>query len=156
MDEFIRARRDNWDYLRTGLDDLQGCFDFALPVHANGWSRVGGFSYEADEQRRTLPSWFGFMMLVREDAGFSRPALTKFLDEAKIGNRALFGGNLVRQPALVQLRKDNPDAFRVIGDLKGSDEIMNKAVFVGVYPGLSRKMLDYIIDQLHLFCKPYV
>ena len=155
MPAFIKARRDNWNYLRAGLDDLGGCFQFALPVHASGW-QGGEFLYADGEQRRAVPSWFGFMMLVRESAGFSRPQFSTFLDGVRIGNRTLFGGNLVRQPALVQLARDNPSAFRVVGDLRGSDEIMNKAVFVGVYPGLSRKMLDYIIEQIHVFCKPYL
>jgi len=96
------------------------------------------------------------MRYARDKAGFTRPQLSEFLDQAKVGNRTLFGGNVVRQPALINLRNDNPAAFRTVGKLWGSDEIMNKAVFVGVYPGLSRKMLDYIIDELHLFCKPYV
>jgi CDP-6-deoxy-D-xylo-4-hexulose-3-dehydrase len=155
MDAFIAARRANWDYLRAGLDDLQQCFDFALPVHASGWTNAG-FTYDDGEQRRANPSWFGFMMLVREGAGFGRPEFSTFLDQQKIGNRALFGGNLVRQPALVNLGRQDPDAFRTVGNLAGSDEIMNKAVFVGVYPGLNRKMLDYIIDKIHQFCKPYV
>ncbi|MEX0325466.1 MAG: lipopolysaccharide biosynthesis protein RfbH [Puniceicoccaceae bacterium] len=155
MPSFIKARQDNWNYLRAGLDDLQECFAFALPVHAKEW-QGGEFVYADGEQRRAVPSWFGFMMLVRESAGFTRPAFSTFLDEVKIGNRTLFGGNLVRQPALVQLGRENPEAFRVIGNLPGSDEIMNKAVFVGVYPGLSRKMLDYIIEQIHVFCKPYL
>jgi CDP-6-deoxy-D-xylo-4-hexulose-3-dehydrase len=135
---------------------LQSCFEFALPVHASGWSAADGFLHPEGETRRADPSWFGFMMLVREGSGFTRPQLSTFLDEARIGNRTLFGGNLVRQPALVQLGREQPGAFRVVGDLRGSDEIMNKAVFVGVYPGLNRKMLDYMIDQLHVFCKPYV
>lgn len=156
LDDFIQARQANWQYLRTGLDDLGGCLKFSLPVHASGWNAKAGFTWPDGEPRRASPSWFGFMMLVREDAGFERAELARFLDKARIGNRALFGGNLVRQPALVQLKKERPEAFRVVGDLKGSDEIMNKAVFVGVYPGLNRKMLDYIIDQIHLFCKPFV
>ena len=60
----------------------------------------------------------------------------------------LFGGNLVRQPVLVQLRKDNPAAFRVIGNLPGADSIMNESIFVGVYPGLTKNMLDYITDTI--------
>ncbi|MEX0332242.1 MAG: lipopolysaccharide biosynthesis protein RfbH [Puniceicoccaceae bacterium] len=155
MPSFIKARQDNWNYLRAGLDDLQSCFEFALPVHAEDW-QGGEFVYADSEQRRAVPSWFGFLMLVRDSAGFSRPTFSKFLDEVKIGNRTLFGGNLVRQPALVQLARENSDAFRVIGNLSGSDKIMNKAIFIGVYPGLSRKMLDYIIEQIHVFCKPYL
>ena len=156
IDPFIKARQDNWHYLRSGLDGLGGCLGFNLPVHAAGWNAADGYTWDASERRRSSPSWFGFMMLVRDEAGFTRADLARFLDGARIGNRALFGGNLVRQPALVQLAKERPQAFRVVGNLTGSDEIMNKAVFVGVYPGLNRKMLDYIIEQIHLFCQPFV
>jgi CDP-6-deoxy-D-xylo-4-hexulose-3-dehydrase len=63
----------------------------------------------------------------------------------------LFGGNLVRQPAFVQLKKDSPGAFRVIGDLKGADRIMNEAVFIGVYPGLTSGQLEYMVDCIRRF-----
>jgi CDP-6-deoxy-D-xylo-4-hexulose-3-dehydrase len=65
----------------------------------------------------------------------------------------LFGGNLVRQPLMVQLKKDRPEAFRVAGKLDGADRIMNETLFVGVYPGLTRPMLDYIIETIHQFVK---
>ena len=61
----------------------------------------------------------------------------------------LFGGNLVRQPAFVQLRKDNPAALRVVGDLPGADRIMKESIFVGTYPGLTKPMLDYIVEAIH-------
>jgi nucleoside-diphosphate-sugar epimerase len=77
------------------------------------------------------------MLLVKPSAPFTRKEFAQHLDAHKIGNRMLFGGNLVRQPAFVQLRKENPGAFRVIGDLAGADRIMNESVFVGVYPGLT-------------------
>ena len=93
------------------------------------------------------------MMLVKPDCPFSRRDLIQHLDRAKIGSRVLFGGNLVRQPAFVTLRQQSPDAFRFVGDLTGADRIMNEAVFVGSYPGLTRTMLDYIIEQIHAFVK---
>ena len=65
----------------------------------------------------------------------------------------LFGGNLIRQPAFVQLQKDRPGAFRVMGDLPGADQLMNEAIFVGVYPGLSTAMLDYVIETIHKFAR---
>jgi CDP-6-deoxy-D-xylo-4-hexulose-3-dehydrase len=66
----------------------------------------------------------------------------------------LFGGNLVRQPAFVQLKQDRPGSFRVAGNLTGADRIMNEAIFLGVYPGLSQSMLDYIIDTVRRFVRP--
>ncbi len=141
---FVQARIDNWNTLRAGLADLEDYFEFMLPTHATGWSRSRGFSWDASGHR-TGCSWFGFMMLVRPTAPFTRSQFAQALDAARIGNRMLFGGNLVRQPAFVQLRKDNPAAFRVVGNLAGADRIMNEAVFIGTYPGLTRAMLDYVI-----------
>jgi len=131
LSEFTEARRANWCYLRAGLADLTECFDFMFPT-------PGG-----------IPSWFGFMLLVKEDAPFTAVDLSRRLDEHRIGNRRLFGGNLVRQPAFVELKRDNPNAYRVVGELSGADGLMNRALFVGVYPGLTRPMLDYIVETLH-------
>ena len=93
------------------------------------------------------------MMLVKPSAPFSRIEFVRALEAKKIGNRMLFGGNLVRQPAFVQLRKDNPSAFRVVGDLAGADRIMNEAVFIGTYPGLTRPMLDYMVETIAGFVR---
>jgi CDP-4-dehydro-6-deoxyglucose reductase, E1 len=152
LPQFIQVRIDNWNYLRAGLGDLEEFFEFMLPTHATGWSKREGFQWD-DSGHRTLCSWFGFMMLVRPASPFSRRDLAKTLDAAKIGNRMLFGGNIVRQPAFVQLRKDNPAAFRVVGNLAGADRIMNESIFVGVYPGLTKTMLDYIIETIIQFSK---
>jgi CDP-6-deoxy-D-xylo-4-hexulose-3-dehydrase len=96
-------------------------------------------------------SWFGFMIRVKPTAPFTKIELARHLDSAKIGNRMLFGGNLVRQPVFVQLKKDCPAAFRVVGDLQGADQIMNEVLFVGTYPGLTREMLDYMIETIRKF-----
>jgi CDP-4-dehydro-6-deoxyglucose reductase, E1 len=92
-------------------------------------------------------------MSVRPESPFTRTDLARFLDEKKIGNRMLFGGNLLRQPAFVQLKHDNPNSIRCIGDLSGADEIMNRSLFIGTYSGLSRSMVDYVVESLQLFCK---
>lgn len=143
---FIQARMDNWNYLRAALADLEEFIQFQLPTHATGWTPQG-FTWD-NSGRQTECSWFGFMMLVKKSAPFTRRALAQHLDAAKIGNRMLFGGNLVRQPAFVTLKKQQPNAFRVVGDLTGADRIMNEAVFIGTYPGLTRPMLDYIIETI--------
>jgi CDP-6-deoxy-D-xylo-4-hexulose-3-dehydrase len=91
------------------------------------------------------------MMLVRAMAPFTRREFALALDAAKIGNRMLFGGNLVRQPAFVELQKRDPGAFRVIGDLSGADQIMRESIFIGTYPGLTRPMLDYVVETIHDF-----
>lgn len=153
LPRFIQARIDNWNYLRAGLDDCGKFFEFMLPTHATGWSPEG-FSWD-DSGHRTVCSWFGFMMRVRPGLPFSKFEFARHLDEKKIGNRMLFGGNLVRQPVLVQLRKDRPKSFRVVGDLKGADCIMQESLFVGTYPGLTREMLDYVIETIRNFVKKY-
>ena len=146
LDAFSAARRQNWRTLRAGLDDRQDWYEFALPTHATGWT-PDGFAWDASGNRAD-PSWFGFMLRVRPDAPFTASELARHLDRHRIGNRRLFGGNLVRQPAFVQLAEDRPDAYRVVGDLTGSDELMHKAVFIGTYPGMTASMLERMIDVL--------
>ncbi|MEP6821241.1 MAG: lipopolysaccharide biosynthesis protein RfbH, partial [Chthoniobacterales bacterium] len=149
---FGEARRANWEYLRNGLAHLDEFFEFHLPTHAKEWSR-DGFEWESAARPRCAPSWFGFMLLVRPSAPFSRTEFARHLDEHLIGNRMLFGGNLLRQPAFVQLRKDRPESFRVVGEMIGADRIMNESIFIGVYPGLTREMLDYVIEIIGKFCQ---
>jgi CDP-6-deoxy-D-xylo-4-hexulose-3-dehydrase len=151
LPHFVEARKNNWEHLRRGLAPLEEFFEFSLPTHATAWSPEG-FAWD-ETGCQTYCSWFGFMILVRPDAPFTRLDLAKALDEAKIGNRMLFGGNLVRQPAFVQLRKDNPAAMRTVGNLTGADRIMNEAIFVGVYPGLTPAMLAYIVETITAFCR---
>ena len=100
---------------------------------------------------RTVCSWFGFLLRVRKQAPFTRTQFVRHLEGKKIGNRMLFGGNLLRQPVFAQLRKQRPESMRVIGNLEGADQIMNEAVFIGTYPGLTREMLDYVIETICTF-----
>lgn len=151
LPSFIAARKQNWEYLRSGLNALDRVFDFSLPTHATGWSK-DGFTWDASACR-TDCSWFGFMLRVKPEAPFSNTDLARHLDEKKIGNRMLFGGNLVRQPVFVQLRRDRPDSMRVVGELSGADEIMHRAIFLGTYPGLSQEMLDYEIGVIREFVR---
>ncbi|MDE1171699.1 MAG: lipopolysaccharide biosynthesis protein RfbH [Verrucomicrobium sp.] len=148
---FVEARKRNWERLRAGLADCADVFDFSLPTHATGWTPEG-FTWDATGCR-TDCSWFGFMIRIKSGAPFTHTDLARHLDEKKIGNRMLFGGNLLRQPAFVQLRKDRPEAFRVVGEMTGADEIMRSALFLGTYPGLSEAMLDYEIETVRAFVK---
>jgi CDP-4-dehydro-6-deoxyglucose reductase, E1 len=152
LPQFIQARIDNWNFLRAALADLEESIEFALPTHATGWSAAKGFLWD-NSGHQVECSWFGFMMLVKPTAPFTRRELAQALDAAKIGNRMLFGGNLLRQPAFVQLRKEHPESLRVVGELKGADRLMNEAIFVGVYPGLTRPMLEYVADTIRKFCR---
>ncbi len=152
LPDFIQARVDNWNYLRNGLNECSDFIDFCLPTHATSWNPGESFSWD-NSGHQSNPSWFGFMLLVKPNAPFSKIELARQLDSKKIGNRMLFGGNLVRQPVFVQLAKDNPDAFRVVGDLEGSDRVMKDAMFIGTYPGMTREMLDYQIETIQGFCQ---
>jgi CDP-6-deoxy-D-xylo-4-hexulose-3-dehydrase len=155
---FVDARRRNWEHLRRALVGLEDRLDFMLPTHARGWSETG-FSWQAGKPQ-VEPSWFGFMMLVKPGAGISRRDLASGLDKARIGNRMLFGGNLVRQPAFVVLQRQFRDGelprapYRVVSDLAGADRIMNESLFVGVYPGLTTEQVHHVACTISALLSP--
>lgn len=124
LDGFIAARRANWQRLREGVADLEEWL--VLPEPAP----------DSD------PSWFGFPLLVRSGAPVSRDEVTQALEERLIGTRLLFGGNLLRQPAFAGVE------HRTVGDLPNSDTIMRSAFWIGVWPGLTEPMIDYMIESL--------
>jgi CDP-6-deoxy-D-xylo-4-hexulose-3-dehydrase len=152
LPEFIEARKQNWETLRRGLASLEDVLEFALPTHATSWDPDDGFSWD-ESGCRTTCSWFGFKLAVKAAAPFSRTELAQELDGNAIGNRMLFGGNLMRQPAFVQLKKDRPEALRQVGDLADSDLIMNSTLFLGTYPGLTAGQLDYEVETIRAFVK---
>jgi CDP-6-deoxy-D-xylo-4-hexulose-3-dehydrase len=123
---FIARRRENFKYL---YDRLKGLEDLLLLPKATPHSD---------------PSWFGFPITLREGAPISRVELTKQLDDHKIGTRLLFAGNLTRQPYMLGQN------FRVSGDLKNTDIVMNQTFWVGVQPSLTHDMLDYVADSIAL------
>jgi CDP-6-deoxy-D-xylo-4-hexulose-3-dehydrase len=126
---FIEARRRNFATLHAGLRELDDVL--VLP----------------EATPNSEPSWFGFPILVREDAPFTRDALTRFLESRRIATRLLFGGNLVRQPAYKDVN------YRVVGDLANSDRVMHGAFWIGVHPGLTEEMLAYMIENVNTFCR---
>ena len=126
---FIAKRKHNWFQLLKGLRPLED--HFILPKPTEG----------------SEPSWFGFPITIRVESSFSRKELIGFLEERKIGTRLLFGGNLTRQPAYKEVK------YRIVGDLTNTDFIMNQTFWIGVYPGLTEEMLDYVIDTFHEFIK---
>jgi len=93
------------------------------------------------------PSWFAFPLSVRENAPFSRTELTNYLATKGIETRNLFAGNIVRQPAYIGIEK------RIIGDLKNTDFAMNNTFFLGTYPGLTKEMISYCIDEVEKFIR---
>jgi CDP-6-deoxy-D-xylo-4-hexulose-3-dehydrase len=128
---FIDVRKRNWARLHAGLRDLQTFF--VLPEATRG----------------SDPSWFGFAMTVRADAPFGRPELVRFLEDRKIATRQLFAGNLVRQPAYRSVE------HRIVGDLVNSDVITERSFWIGVYPGLTDEMIDFMVESLYDFVGQY-
>jgi len=122
---FMAARRENFAKLYSAVKDLDDIF--LLP--------------EATPQSN--PCWFGFPLAVRADAPVNRNQVVQFLESRKIATRLLFGGNLLRQPAYRDIQR------RVIGDLKNTDFVMNNVFWIGLYPGISEPMIDYMADTLH-------
>ena len=125
LDNFIELRRRNWSYLKAGLNGLEEFL--TLPEVA----------------KNSNPSWFGFALTVKPGGPKTRNQIVQELNDAKIATRLLFGGNLLRQPAFIGTPR------RVVGDLTNTDIVMNDTFWVGVWPGLSLSMLDYVIEVLH-------
>jgi CDP-6-deoxy-D-xylo-4-hexulose-3-dehydrase len=129
LDEFIAARRRNFDWLRQGLAHLDDVF--ILPEATTG----------------SNPSWFGFALTLRRDAPIDRHSLLLELQAKNIGTRLLFGGNLVRQP---YMKGRN---FRVSGTLANADAIVDRTFWIGVYPGLAAPEIGFMIETIENFCR---
>jgi CDP-6-deoxy-D-xylo-4-hexulose-3-dehydrase len=121
---FVEARRANFDFLYRALEPFQDAL--ILP----------------QATANSTPSWFGFPITLRADAGVDRREVIRRLDELKIGTRLLFAGNLLRQPAYQGIE------HRVVGDLRVADEIMLRTFWVGVYPGLTEEMLSFVAQAI--------
>jgi CDP-6-deoxy-D-xylo-4-hexulose-3-dehydrase len=129
LEYFISARKANWQYLYSGLLELSDYF--ILPEATFG----------------SDPSWFGFALTIKNNSGFDRNQLISHLDSKKIGTRMLFGGNLTLQPAFQNTN------YRVHGDLTNSDIITKNTFWIGVWPGLTNEMLDFMINEIKQFIK---
>jgi len=125
---FVERRRENWNYLRARLGDLEDYF--ILP-------EITPNSY---------PSWFGFMLMVRENVGKSRDEIIAYLERYGIQTRALFAGNITRHPCFETLEEGKD--YRIFGSLDKTDEVMARGFWVGVYPGMTKEMLDEMILRL--------
>lgn len=128
MPSFIEARRHNWEYLRTKLQPLED--KLILPEPAPN----------------SIPSWFGFLISLRTESGLKRHEIIRTLEAKNIQTRLLFSGNIIRHPCFDALRGSN--AYRVVGDLSVSDFITENTFWIGVYPGMSDAMLDYMAQSL--------
>ena len=127
LEEFISIRKRNFNLLKNGLSNLDDKIILPVPTENSD------------------PSWFGFPITVREQN--IREKFINFLNEKKIGTRLIFAGNLVKQPYMKNLK------FKVSGDLKNTDIIMNDSLWIGVYPGLNKNMLNYMVECIQDFFK---
>lgn len=127
LDDFISARKQNFAYLR---ERLVSCEEFLILPEAT---------------ENSEPSWFGFPITIRDNCDISRVDLLKYLDQFKIGTRLLFAGNLTRQPYF------EGRTYRVTGTLTNTDKIMNDTFWIGVFPGLTEDMLEYVCTQIETF-----
>jgi CDP-6-deoxy-D-xylo-4-hexulose-3-dehydrase len=129
LPQFIETRRRNWGLLNDGLSEFSDVLH--LPIATP----------------RSHPSWFGYAITVREDAPFSRLEFVQYLESRRIGTRLLFGGNLVRQPAYQGVK------HRIVGDLTGSNLITNGTFWIGVHPGLTESMIEFVISTINQFVR---
>ena len=121
---FIERRRHNWDRLRKALEPIAD--KVILPEPAEN----------------SRPSWFGFLISVRPESGLDRNAVTRYIEEHNVQTRLLFSGNLTKHPCFDQIR--GTDDYRVVGNLEVTDFVMNNTFWVGVYPGMTDEMIDYM------------
>ena len=126
---FIAARKRNWQLLRDGLADLSDIFILPQPA-AN-----------------SDPSWFGFLLTVKEKAGVSREQIVNHLESKGIQTRMLFAGNLIKHPCFDEMRKERR-GYRVVGKLTNTDRIMRDTFWVGVYPGMTDGVIDYMVKTI--------
>ena len=125
LTSFVEKRKHNWNYLYRNLKSLEK------------------FLLLPKSTEHSDPSWFGFAITVKKNSPISRNDLVKLLNDKKIGTRLLFGGNLLRQPAFIGTPR------RVVSDLKNSDIVMNDTFWIGVWPGITEEMLNYVIEVVH-------
>ncbi len=131
LETFTEKRKRNFQALHQGLTDLEEYF--ILP--------------QATAQ--SVPSWFAFVLTLQPDAPFDRSGLAQYLNDKRIETRNLFAGNLLKQPGYMNIN------HRVVRDLTRTDYIMNQTLFLGVYPGITPEMIQYMIDMIHGFVKQF-
>jgi len=134
LEEFIRIRKQNWKLLREGLKSISEYM--ILPEYSD----------------QSDPSWFGFLMTVKKESGFTRDALAQYLEQKNIQTRNLFAGNYLKHPCFDEMREIG-EGYRVVGSLDNTDYIMNQSLWIGVYPGMSHEMIEYMICTIKEFVR---
>ena len=132
LDQIVAARRANYQMLYDGLKDVPGLILPVAEVNSN-------------------PSWFGFLIAVKEDAGFTRNELTGYLEQNKIQTRNLFAGNLTKHPCFDEMRQTG-EGYRIVGELKNTDFVMTNGFWIGVFPGMTKEMNQWMIKCIREFC----
>ena len=132
LDQIVAARRANYQMMYDGLKDVPGLI---LPV----------------AEANSNPSWFGFLIAVKEDAGFTRNELTGYLEQNKIQTRNLFAGNLTKHPCFDEMRQTG-EGYRIVGELKNTDFVMTNGFWIGVFPGMTKEMNQWMIKCIREFC----
>ena len=125
---FIEARRHNWERLHAALESYQD--KLILPEPA----------------ANSKPSWFGFLISVKPESGLNRNDVTRYIEDHQVQTRLLFSGNIIKHPCFNQLR--DTDAYRVAGSLEATEFILNNTFWVGVYPGMTDEMIDYMAKTI--------
>ena len=128
MPDFIEKRRYNWERLYSKLECVSNKIILPKPCE------------------NSEPSWFGFLISIKEETGLSRNKVTKYIEEHNIQTRLLFTGNFIKHPCFEHMQ--NEKDYRVVGSLENSDFIMNNTFWVGVYPGMTDKMIDYMAEVI--------
>lgn len=129
IDQFVAKRRENHKILYDLMKPLEEYF--ILP----------------EKTPNSDPSWFGFMLTVRDPKRIDRNKLVRYLEEQKIGTRLFFGGNMIKQPAYKNIQK------RIVGSLDNSDKAMNDSFWIGIWPGLEESHLSYVVKKIKHFLK---
>jgi CDP-6-deoxy-D-xylo-4-hexulose-3-dehydrase len=138
-----------------GVAQLKKLPKFIEKRQKNFWTLFEGLiAYEKhlllpSATRNSDPCWFGFPILIRENTPFTRKDLVDYLENNKIATRMLFGGNLLKQPAYAEIK------YRVAGDLDNTDMVMYDLFWIGVYPGLTGEIIDYILSKFRSFMEGY-
>ena len=132
LDQIVAARRANYQML---YDGLKGVLGLILPV----------------AEANSNPSWFGFLIAVKEDAGFTRNELTGYLEQNKIQTHNLFAGNLTKHPCFDEMRQTG-EGYRIVGELKNTDFVMTNGFWIGVFPGMTKEMNEWMIKCIKDFC----
>ena len=128
LPDFINRRKHNWKRLRNALDDLSDRIILPEPAENSD------------------PSWFGFLISMRPESGLKRQDVVEYIESHNIQTRLLFSGNIIKQPCFDDIR--NTDAYRVSGELTNTDFIMENTFWVGVYPGMTDQMIDYMAQVI--------